>query len=425
MIFLTELKRALGLLEVTLAGVGIILGAGIYALIGKAAGLAGNGIWMSFLIGAIVAALSGLTYAELSSIFPKAGAEYEYTRNAFGKRLAFIVGWLITFSGIVSATTVALGFAGYFSAMFGTPILLAGIVLILLLGAVMLYGVKESAWLANIGTLVEASGLLLIIIFAIPFFGKVDYFSIPSPEGVFSAAALIFFAYIGFGEITRMAEETKNPTKDIPIGLLLAIAITTVLYILVGLASISVVPAEKLAVSHSPLADVISVTIGKEAFFWFSIIALFATGNTVLLVMMATSRLIYGMASTGAFPKFLAAVHSTRQTPWMAIIFSVMLSILFFFVGGIEKVAAISNLTVYITFIAINLALIKLRYSAPNLPRPFKVPFSIGKMPVLPLLSIGSCLFMIANVEVDALIYGLGLTVLGIVILLLLKIDEK
>jgi len=422
---MAELKRALGLWELTLAGVGIILGAGIYALIGKAAGLAGNGLWISFLIGAVVAALTGLSYAELSSTFPKAGAEYEYTRHAFDRKIAFIVGWLIVVSGIFSATTVALGFSGYFNALFQTPIIMTGTILIFLLGLLMMYGIKETAWFAIVGTLFEAGGLILIILFAVPYFGNVNYFDIPSWDGVFAAASLIFFAYIGFEEMTRMAEEVKNPNRNMPLGLLLAIAITTVLYILVGISAISVVDYKQLSVSNSPLADVVSVTIGKEAFSIFSIIALFATGNTVLLVMVATSRLIYGMANAGGLPKILAYVHPTRQTPWVAIIVSALLSIVLFMVGGIEKLAAISNLTVYVTFLAINLALIKLRYAQPEIRRPFKTPFSVGKMPVLPVLAIVSCLFMIVNVEPDAIIYGIATIVTGIIVLFFLAKNEK
>lgn len=422
---MAKLKRALGLWEVTLAGVGIILGAGIYALIGKAAGLAGNGLWISFTIGAIVAALTGLSYAELSSTFPKAGAEYEYTRHAFGRKMAFLVGWLIVLSGIFSATTVALGFSGYFNALFQTPIVLTAVVLIVLLAILMMYGIKETAWLAIVATLFEAAGLILVIFFALPYLGKVDYFAVTSWDGVFAAASLIFFAYIGFEEMTRMAEEVKKPHRNMHLSLLLAITITTILYILVGISAISVVDYRQLSVSNSPLADVINITMGKEASSLFSLIALFATGNTVLLVMVATSRLIYGMASSGGLPRILAYVHPTRQTPWIAIILSAVFSIVFFMVGGIEKLAAISNLTVYLTFITINLALIRLRYKFPEIKRPFKTPLSIGKIPILPVLAIISCIFMIVNVEMDAVIYGAATIAAGIIALFFLTEDEK
>ena len=142
------LKRELGLFEATLCGVGIILGAGIYALVGKAAGLAGNAVWLSFLIASVIAMFTGLSYAELSSLFPKAGAEYVYTSEAFGKRSAFIIGWLIILSGIIAGATVAIGFAGYFSALFNTPLIPVALGLILAISFIIFYGVKESVWFA-------------------------------------------------------------------------------------------------------------------------------------------------------------------------------------------------------------------------------------------------------------------------------------
>ena len=157
------LRRTLGLLEVTISGVGIILGAGIYALIGEAAGLAGNAVWISFALSALIALLTGLSYAELASMFPKAAAEYEYTSQAFGGFLAFLVGWMIIFSGVVGAATVSLGFAGYFQALTGTPILPSAIALLAVLSLVLLFGITHSTRLAIVLTTVEALGLVLVI----------------------------------------------------------------------------------------------------------------------------------------------------------------------------------------------------------------------------------------------------------------------
>ena len=413
---MTKLKRALGLLELTLCGIGIILGAGIYALIGKAAGMAGNGIWISFLIAAVVSGLSGLSYAELASMLPKAGAEYEYTKNAFGKWLAFMVGWMIAFSGIIGASTVALGFGGYFEAVSGVPILVGAVSIVAFLTLLMLIGIKESALFAMVGTLFEGLGLIVVIVFSAPYIGTVDYFEFPSWEGVFAAAALVFFAYIGFEEITRMAEEVKNPEKNMPLGLILAILITTILYILVALSAVSVVSPESLANSNSPLADVVSKTVGESAFFYFSVIALFATGNTVLLIMIAAARIIYGMASSGSLPKALADVHPKRQTPWIATILVGVLTCVFFFVGGIEKIANLTNFTVFLTFVVINAALIKLRHDRPKMKRPFKVPLNIGWFPVLPALAMILTLFMMVNVGLDAILYGTGLFLVGLIV---------
>jgi APA family basic amino acid/polyamine antiporter len=172
---MVKLERSLGLLEVTLMSIGIILGAGVYVLIGEAAGLSGNALWLSFIFLAFVASLSGLSYAELSSRFPHAGAEYVYVKNAFGKQLAWIVGWLIIAGSIIGGATVAMGFGKYFFALFGTPILLTALAVIFIIGIISIVGVKETARFAIIATIIEALGLIIIIFIGLPYFGSVKY----------------------------------------------------------------------------------------------------------------------------------------------------------------------------------------------------------------------------------------------------------
>ncbi len=408
------LKRELGLLEVTLSGVGIILGAGIYALIGKATVLAGNSVWLSFGLASLIAVFTGLSYAELSSMFPKASAEYEYTSNAFGKRLAFIIGWLIILSGAIGASTVALGFGGYFKGLFDTPIIESAIILIIALSFLLFRGIKESAWFAIVSTLVESAGLILIIFIGIPYLGKVDYFEMPQGlTGVFQASALVFFAYTGFESIVKLSEETKNPEKTIPRGLIIAIAISIVLYVLVAISAVSVMGWEKLAASDAPFAELAFDAFGSDAFILLSMIALFATANTVLMFMFGASRIMYGMADSYTLPSVLASVHSSRRTPWIAIIVTSVLSILFVFAGDIAFVANVVNFTLFVTFFVINAAVILLRYKEPQMKRPFRVPLTIGKFPVLALFGILFCLFMLLQLEWKVLLVGSALVALG------------
>jgi APA family basic amino acid/polyamine antiporter len=409
-----ELKRELGLLEITLSGVGIILGAGIYALIGKAAGLAGNAVWLSFALSALVAVFTGLSYAELSSMLPKASAEHEYTRRAFGNRLAFIIGWLIILSGIIGASTVALGFGGYFNSLFSIPPTASGFVLIIALSFLLFYGIKESAWFAIVATLIETTGLILIIFIGFPYLGKVDYFETPyGLAGVFQASALVFFAYTGFESIVKLSEETKAPEKTIPRGLLLAILISIILYVLVAVAAVSVMGWEKLASSGAPFADLAFVALGSNAFALLSVIALFATANTVLLMLLGSSRIIYGMADSSTLPGILARVHPSRRTPWVAIFVAMVLSVIFIFAGDIAFVANITNFTLFVTFFVINAAVILLRYKEPQMKRPFRVPVSIGRFTVLPLFGILFCIFMLFQLEWMVLLIGTALVALG------------
>jgi len=414
---LAKLKRELSLLEATLAGVGIIIGVGIYVLIGEAIAITGNSIWLSFLIGAIIAAITGLSYAELSSLFPKAGAETIYTEKSFGKTWAFVIGWMIIIGGSFSAATVTLGFASYFNDFFGTNILLVAIVLTIILSFINFWGIKESVWLAVIFTIIETLGLILIIVIGLPYFGKagLDYFEMPNGiMGMLQATVLLFFAYLGFESITRLSEETKNAEKIIPKAIILSIAISTVIYILVAIAAVSVVDWHNLAGSPAPLALVARTALGTNAYTILTFIALFAASNTALLMLITDSRIIYGMADSGLLPKQLAMIHPDRKTPVAAIMVTMILALGALFVGTITLVANITNFTVFITFATINLAVIWLRYDMPNAQRRFKVPFSAGRLPILPLFGAFSCIFMITNFKIEVIIGGFVIILIGL-----------
>jgi len=410
----SQLKRTLGLFEVTLSGIGIILGAGIYALIGEAAGLAGNAVWISFAISSLVALFTGLSYAELASMFPKASAEYEYTTQSFGKYWAFIIGWLIIFSGVIGSATVALGFAGYFTSLFGAPFVISALALIFILSLLVFIGIKQSVFVAVIFTAIEILGLVLIIIFGIPYLGSVNYLEMPfGLTGIFKASALIFFAFIGFQEIVKLSEETKDPEKNIPKGLILAIAASIIMYILVGLSAVSVLGWERLSQSSAPFADIAFAALGQQASFIVSIMALFATTNTVLLMLLASSRIVYGMSESGSLPGILSQIHPATRAPWTAIILVMVLAMAFVFLEDIAFVANINNFIVFITFIVINASLILLRYHKPEITRPFQVPLSIGRLPIMPALAIFFNAFMMLQLSVQVLAIGVGLTILG------------
>jgi len=411
---LVGLRRVLGFWEVTLAGVGVILGAGIYALIGVAAGEAGNLVWLSIILAAVVAGLTGLSYAELSSMLPRAGAEFEYADRAFGKKLAFLVGWLLVVNGVIAAATVALGFGGYLHALAGTPVALAAIGLMVASTALLLVGIKESARLAVLFTLVEAAGLLIILFVSLPFLGSVDYFATPGVFGVFGAAALIFFAFIGFEDISRLAEETKDSAKTIPRALLSAIAISTILYALVAVAAVSVLGWQALGASKAPLADVASKALGPAGFLALAVIALFSTSNTVVMVQLAAARVLFGMSRGHALPSVLGAVHPKTQVPWIATIVIGGFAALFALVEKISVVADLTNFTIFLVFIAVNLAAIKLRYSMPGAARPFKTPFNFGKFPLVPALGVVSCIVLLASLGGDVVIGGLLVVFAGV-----------
>lgn len=396
------LKRELGLFELTLYGVGMIVGAGIYALIGKVAGIAGNGVWLSFLLSSFLAIFTGLSYAELASIFTKDSAEFDYVKHATRKKyLSYIVAWFMLGSMLISATTVALGFGGYFSALLGigNPILFAAfsIVLFTLINFV---GIKISAKINDVATLLEVGGLLLIIfgtVFVIAFNSnftarEVNYFDFSFPS-VISGAILAFFAYIGFGSIAKMGEEVKEPEKNLPKAILLSIFITTLLYIGVALAAITLASPQKLYSSSEPAA-MIAEKINPNLRFLLSVIALFSTGNTILLILISSSRMLYGLASQKVFPSIFAKVNKTTQTPHYAVFLTGFISLLLLIYNNIKTVAEVTNLWIFICYFFVNLSVILLRYRREKKGY-FRMPLNIGKFPILAFLGVLTSLWMI------------------------------
>jgi len=426
---MSELKRHMGLFHLTMYGVGLILGAGIYVLIGEAAGFAGNSMWISFLLGIVVAMFAGLSYAELSALFPKAAAEYTFVKNAFKNNFfAFIIGWLTAMTSIIVAATVSLGFGGYFTQFIELPITFVAILLIGILSVVNFIGIRESTWANTIFAIITAGGLILIIFLGLTVetVETIDYFEAPNGmTGIILAFVLIFFAFIGFEDMANVAEEVKKPHKTIPRAIILSIVITGIIYILVSLSVIRVLNWEELASSSAPLADVAHNVLGSNGSVTLSLIALFATASTVLITLIAGARILYGMAKSNSLPQFLSKIHSKTKTPWIAVVGILITSIGFAFVGDIVIVANITVFAVVITFAVINLAVIALRYTEPGLERPFRVPINVGKFPILPLFGFGITVYMALQFEIEVIFAGIAIIGIGAVFYIIMKKRDK
>ncbi len=425
-----KLKKEISLFQAVLFGVGIILGAGIYVLIGKGAAIAGNSLWISFVIAALIAIFTGFSYAELSGMFSKDAAEYVYTKHAFkSNMLSFLVQWIMILTLIISATAVALGFGGYFSYLFNISEKIAAAGLLIVLSIINYIGIRHSTRFNIFSTIIEISGLVLVIVLGFFFIGKTEINYFTSPTGMLSiptllsATALIFFAYIGFEEIVNLAEETKNAKKIIPKALLISIAISTLLYILVVVASINILGAERLAASEAPITEVVSQVI-PQAKFIISLIALFATASTVLGILVVGSRMIYGLACNHAVPHICQRIGS-RGTPYFSVFLVMVLSLLAILIGNLTTVALITDIGIFTVYLFINFALIFLRYRAPNVKRTFRSPINIGKFPLLALLGIFSAIVMIFQFEPILLLFELGIIVIGLITYKIFAVEDK
>lgn len=403
------LEQSVSLRQAILYGVGVILGAGIYALIGDAAAIAGNAVWLAFVIAAIIASLTAFSYAELSSRFPKESAAAVYVEKAFNKKwFSFFVGFLSLIVMLFSVSAVALGFAAYFKYFFPLPEILVATTIILICSVINFLGIQESVKINNIFTIIEALGLILIIIFGFQFIGTVDLFVGPNGEVlglglmpvIFSSVALIFFAYLGFEQIANISEEMINPNKNVPRAIILSLLIATIIYILVALVAVSVVsPAELGAstgggVAEGPLALVATKSIGPEFAFWLSIIALFATSNTVLIMLVVSSRIFYGLSNQGLLPKKLSIVHKKTKTPYYSVFISALIAILFLFIGSLEELGNLTTLATFLLFFTVNAALIAMRLKEKRIVAKVYSPINYKHYPLLAIAAGLFCLTM-------------------------------
>lgn len=374
----------------------MILGAGIYSIIGQAAGIAAEKIWQGFVIAGVAALLTALSYAELATMYPAAGGDYIYLKNAFSKQRWFAasVGIIVAFAGCASAATVSLAFASYLQHFFFLPRLFVAASVLIFFTAVNIVGIKESGWINVIFTVIEVFGLILFIWLGMqnPKFGEA-LFTLPNFSTV-SSAALIIFAYLGFENIVNLSEETIEPEKNIPRAIFLSLLISMIIYVLVSLAAVALMPSEQLAHTESALYDAAMITSKRLAGILGGI-ALFSTANTALIGLISTSRILYGISKDKSLPYVLSKTLTKRKTPWVAALVSLVITILLLPLGKVKTLASIASFSTMIAFISINVALIRLRQIEPKKERPFRIPFTIGTLPILPLLAIGTCIVFI------------------------------
>ncbi len=393
----SKLKPVLGPVQLVFYGVGIIVGAGVYSVIGSAAGMAQQNLWLSFAVGAFVALLTGFAYAEMTTSFSSSGAEYLWLRTAL-PRFAFVsfaVGLVILIGGAAAAATVAVAFGGYLRTFADIPIWLSASTLLAACTALNIWGLRESSWANIVFTAVEVAGLLFVIAAGSMTGRLFEPMLATTGDGVLPAAATVFFVYLGFEKIANMTEEVRSPARNIPRAIFHSIAITTALYILVSLAVMCLATPSELASSTAPLAAAIE-NVWRGGGRVLAAIALFSTANTVLISLVAGSRLVYSMGRDGEIPGVFAALLPDRDTPWVAAIFLFAMSELLVPIGNVKILAELSSLTALLAFLAVNVALIILRYRLPDHARPFRIPFAIGRMPIIPVASIASiCLLMI------------------------------
>ncbi|RPJ73223.1 MAG: amino acid permease [Alphaproteobacteria bacterium] len=319
--------------------------------------------------------------------------------------MANSTGLMMSFAGIATASTVALAFAGYLQQFISFSPIIIALSLLVIFTIINILGIKESSWLNVIFTLIEVSGLIIFMYFGIqsPKFGDAVLTS-PSLATI-SGSALIIFAYFGFENMVNFVEETKDPKKTLPRAILLSVGVSTVLYVLVALSAVTLLPVSELAQSKAPLSDALRPISAKIAGALAGI-ALFATANTVLISLVTTSRILYGMGRDHAIPSVFSSILKKRQTPWFSAVIALVLSSALLPLNKVEVLASISSFATMIAFLMVHITLVVLRFRDPIHERQFRVPLSIKKVPILPIIGGIATVFLL--LQFDKMIYIIG-----------------
>lgn len=429
-----KLQRVLGLWAVIAFGVGDILGAGVYGLVGKISGLVGYAAWMSYVAAAMAAALTGLTYAEFTSRYPRAGGAAFFTRAAFGvPLLTFLVIFFVVLSGLFSVATASRVFANYAAPLLpqagvwaADHLLPLGFVVIVAM--VTARGILFSSAANVICSVIEVGALLLIIGVGLRYLGSVNYlaFAPAAPAGeaapmagfaVLGGASLAFFAFIGFEDMANLSEEVKNPERNVPLAICGAVAITSLIYCLISLVAVSVVPPAVLAATRTPLIDVVKTASPSFPIGVYSVVPAFAVFNTGLLNLLMASRLLYGMSRgpEGQLPRVFSRLHPVWRTPVISLALSALVVMVMILASrDVSRLAAGTTTFLLVVFALLHIGLIRLKLagnSAAARPR-FSIPI------VFPALGLVICLALLAGRDAGDYAVAGGLTAAAVLLFL-------
>jgi APA family basic amino acid/polyamine antiporter len=468
-----QLKRCLGARDLMLLSIGAVVGAGIFTSIGSAtAGQldaaghvvrsgAGPAVIVSFILSAFACALAGLCYAELSSMIPQAGSAYAYSYATLGEVVAWIIGWDLILEYAVGNVAVAISWSGYFNTVlaavhihlpdwlntgyrtallspdpavhglldtaphvFGIPILVnvPAFAIVALVTWLLLIGVKESSRTNNVLVAIKLLVLALFVVVGAMHIHPQNYhpFAPNGFSGIHHGAAIIFFAYIGFDAISTAAEETNDPQKNMPRGILGGLALCTAIYIVIGVVLTGMVPASQLAVAD-PLARALNLSGFNNVATVLSLGAIFSMTAVLLVFQYGQPRIFFSMARDGLLPRWASRVHPKYRTPWATTIISGLFVALWALIGDAGETFDLTNIGTLFAFVLVCFGVLVLRHKEPDRPRPFKVPF------VWPVAIGGaaSCVYLMAGLPLEAWIRFAGWLVIGLILYFLYGIRKS
>lgn len=426
------LRRTLGPVQLIALGIGAIIGAGLFSLTGiAAANHAGPAVVLSFVLAAVACAFAGLCYSEFSTMIPVAGSAYTYSYATMGELVAWIIGWDLTLEYAVGAATVAVSWSGYVASLFrdfgiilppqliASPfqaitladgssgfgiINLPAILVVFAVSLVLMIGIQESARANSIVVILKVAVVILFIFFGWKYIDPANHVPFMPPQqapdvfgwsGVVRAAGLVFFAFIGFDAVSTAAQETKNPKRDMPIGIIGSLAVCTVLYVLFAHVLTGIVNYTELN-NAAPVA----IAIDRTGVLWLKTgikVAIIAGYTSVILVMLlGQSRVFYSMSRDGLLPKLFSDIHPKWRTPWRSNLLFMVFVGLFSAFAPIQIVGEMTSIGTLFAFVLVCIGVLVMRRTHPDTPRPFRTPF----VPVVPILGVLANAYLIFHLGV-------------------------
>lgn len=416
-----HLKRTLSLFDATALAIGAIIGAGIFVISGVAAGLAGPAVILSIIITGVVSSFTAYSFVKLSSKFAEEGGPYVYAKHVVSHFAGFITGWLWLFANVVAGATVSLGLASYVVSLFPqVPIIPIAVSSVLILMTINVFGIKQSSIFNAVLVLLKLSALALFIVIGFSHLNVSFYepFMPNGIQGVLSSAALIFFAYTGFGRPATAAEEIKDPKHNIPRSIILALILSSIVYVLIGIVSVGLIPYQKLADSGSPLTDAVEHSI---KIYWLKLLvsfaAIVATVSVLLTTVIGVSRVSFAMARDNLLPRFLGRMHKRFSTPYISILITgIAMAVLPIF-GGLKETANVTNFGSLSVYATVNLCAMILILREHKKRRLIAV--------ILPLFGLISCVSLLYFLNPMSWLIGVSWISVGVLYFIMRKSLRK
>jgi len=426
----TALKKNLKAKDIAAFGIGAVVGVGIFVATGEGAHLAGPAVIISFIIAGIIACICGLCYCELSTMFPVAGSTYSYSYIVFGEIIAMIIGWCLTAEYLVACSAVASGWSGTFigilksigitvpTALTASPskggiVDLPAILIILLITALLCYGMQESAKINNIIVGVKIAIIVIFVALGVSHINPANYhpFAPLGFSGIFAGSATIFFSYIGFDAISTAAEEAENPKRDIPLGLIICLIVVTILYVSVAVVLTGMVPYKEIISENAVPGALASVGIKWGA-------ALVGTGailgmmSTLMVMLYGQVRIFMVMSRDGLLPKLFSKVHPTHKTPYISTIITGVIAAIIAGFLPLDLIVQFLSIGTLLSFMVVSAAVIVLRRTMPDFKRIFKTP----GVPFTPIISIICCLALLSRLHIKTWIGFVVWLIIGLLV---------